>query len=261
MIAATLLLAFATTPTAFTFVGGAKVAIALTPDREVYHVGEAIQLTLTVANIGEQPLYGYMMLEPYMPSDLKSSALLYCRDGSACIEFLGKIRNVEYMDMEVTPIQLYPGQRQKSVFIAALNPKTKTLVADAAGDYELRWTTWGIHERRGHGPKVRGPELSASAFVRVLPVPASERAAFACYVENDLGQMAQYDEAYGDYTARLHQAAHSMLRRYGDSIYSDAVRRGFITALESRERRGRATPEDRERLAELRARVSARPLN
>jgi hypothetical protein len=258
MLVGKCLIALAFANGAFALSGGSSVAIDLATDRATYHVGEAIRLTLTIENTGDRSLFGYMVLEPYMPSDLRSSTLLYCREGAPCVEFLGKIRNVEYMDMEVTPIELGPGRRQKSQFVVALNPKTNALVADAPGDYEIRWTTWGIHDRRGDGPKVRGREVGASAFIRVLPMPPSEQAAYDLYVESKLAQMAQYDEAYGDYTDELRQAAHTMLVRFPNSIYADAVRIGFKKLLEGRVRRGRATEQDRTVLDELRVRSMVR---
>lgn len=237
---------------------GGQVKVELAADRDIYYVGEPVRLTLTVKNTGAEPLFGYMVLRPYLPRDLQSSMLTYCRTVEPCAEFLGSIRNAEEKELEVTPTTLEPGRQQQSGFVVALNPQNGALVLGTAGDYEFRWVTWGIHEARKYGPRVRGAALSASAFIRVLPVPKAEQAAHAFYVESKLALMAQYDEAYGEYTDDLRLAAHAMLSRYPNSLYSDAVRAGFMAALESRVRRGRATREDHERLAELRARAAGR---
>ncbi len=236
--------------------GGGRVAIELRADRDTYHVGEAVELTLTVKNVGDLTLVGYALLQPYLPPDLKSSLLSYCREDTPCVEFLGKIPNVEYMDMAASPITLAPGEQAQSQFVVAFNPAANDLVLGTPGDHEFRWVTWGLHERRGVGPRVRGQELSASAFVHVLPVPPAEQAAYAYYVEHGLAAMAQYDEDYFEYTENLRRSAHAMLKHFPSSIYADATRTGFRKHLESRARRGRATVEDQTVLADLRARAA-----
>jgi uncharacterized repeat protein (TIGR01451 family) len=234
---------------------GGSVALSLDSDQRSYHVGEAVTLTLTVTNTGHAPVFGYMTLRPYLPPDFKNSTLWYCRN-EACVEFLGAIPGIEEREMQINPMTLEPGRSHRSLFAVAYNPKTGSLVLDAPGDYEFRWVTWAIHDRRGLAPLVRGEEQRASAFVRVLPVPPSELAAYNYYVQHTLAELAQYDPGYFRYTDALHQAAHIMLARFPDSIYADAVRLGFRKLLESRVRRGRATPEDQAALIEMRARVT-----
>jgi hypothetical protein len=233
---------------------GGRVTLDLVPDRTVYHVGEAVRLTLTVRNVGAAPVFGYMRLKPYLPSGLKSSLLLYCRDREPCLEFLGKIPNVDKMNLAVTPNTLAAGARERSDFVVALNPANRHPVLEAPGEYEFRWVTWGIHERDAVSTRVRGRELSASAFIRVLPVPNAEHRAFAYYVENALGELAQFDPAYAEDQPGLRLAARTMLERYPDSIYAAAIRRGILELLELRALHGRVTPEEQELLAELRAR-------
>jgi hypothetical protein len=237
---------------------GGQVVVDLAADRETYHVGEAVQLTLTARNIGRKTVWGYVLLQPYLPRQLKSSTLVYCRGSAPCIEFLGEIPHIEEKNMAVLPVKLGPGQRQRSEFVAALNPKTRDLVLSEPGDYEFRWITWGIHERRGADPSTRGTEFSVSVFVRVLPVPPSELVAYSYYVESGLTKIAQYDLTYFDYDDKLRQAAHDMLVRYPGSIYSEAVGRGFAKLLDLRVLRGIATPEDAAVLTQLRTRAAER---
>ena len=256
MLIAYILALTATGTGAGTLPNGGRVVLELVTDRLTYHVGQAVELRLAVTNVGATTLFGYVLLEPYFSSQLQSSVLEYCHGGVACVEFQGDIPYVEEKNIVILPVKLESRQVQSSSFVVALNPKTKALVLDKAGDYELRWTTWGIHERRDLGPNVRGPGFSASAFVRVLPVPPSEQAAYDYYVEHSLPEIAQYNEAYFRYRDEIRLAAHTMLTRFPDSIYADAVRIGFKKLLESRVRRGRATDEDRAALDDLRARLA-----
>lgn len=234
---------------------GGLVSVSLTSDRSVYHVGDAVTLTLTVTNTDDKPLFGYMALRPYLPRAFKNSTLLYCRD-EVCLEFLAEMPGIEESDMQINPMTLEPGRAHRSEFVVAYNPKTHSMVLDAPGDYEFRWVTWAIHNRRGIAPLARGEERSASAFVRVLPVPPSELAAYDYYVAHKLAELAQYDQEYFRYSDELRQAAHAMLTRFPDSIYADAVRIGFKKLLERRVRRGQATDEDRAALDDLRARAA-----
>lgn len=234
------------------------VELELISDRSTYQVGEPVQLALVVKNASDAPLFGYPWLQPYWPASLRSASLLYCRSAMGCVEFLARIPNIDLIETTVPLVRLAPGARERSEFGVAFNPASRRLVLDQPGDYEIRWVTWGLHARDGVGPLVRGSELQASVFIRVLPVPVSEREAFTYYAANDLGELAQYDPSYFVATDKLRLAAHGLLARYPDSAYAAAIRRGFFEWLEHRARAGQATPEDLERLAELRARRSGR---
>lgn len=237
---------------------GVQPDIELTTDRDSYYVGEPVRLTLTVTNTGDAPVVGYMLLQPYLPAALRTSRLLYRREDEAMAEFLGQIPGGEERCMVVVPTQLPPGKRQRSEFVVAVNPMTQQFVLDAPGNYEFRWTTWGIHDRPGASTRARGPELSAVAVIRVLPVPPSERKPFEFYVENKLGELAQLDLAYGVNKEELRLAGKAMRRHYPHSAYADAIQGGLLTSLESVARQGRASAEEQELIAELRARLARR---
>lgn len=64
----------------------ARADLSLTTDRSAYYVGEPVQLRLAVANTDDVPLFGHVLLAPYLPDELKSSALNYCREGGPCEE-------------------------------------------------------------------------------------------------------------------------------------------------------------------------------
>lgn len=234
------------------------VELRLVSDRGTYYVGEPVRLTLTIENRSETPVFGYLWLQPYLPKNLRSSALLYCRGDDACVEFLGRIPNVELIELNVSPRPLAPGSQEQSRFAAALNPENQHLVLDVPGDYEFRWVTWGIHECDGVSTRVRGKELGASAFVRVLPVPKEEHEAFEYYSKNQLGELAQFDRAYSKERPEWRVTARTMLERYPNSIYAAAIHGGFLDVLEIAALQGRVTPEERGLLADLRSRHSER---
>ncbi len=233
-----------------------QVEILLSAERETYTVGEPVRLILSVKNAGDTPIFGFPFLQPYLPDDLRSAALSYCRSGETCEEFLGRIPGAERMDMALVPMRIDPGREVRSTFVVALNPLNRRLVLETPGEYEFRWVSRGLHAVEGVTPRTQGIERSVSAHVSAQPVPPSEVEAFEFYAAHGLAQLAQYEPQYVVIDASTLQAGQEMLVRHAHSIYAGAIVRGMISVLGSLERRGKASIDDTALLVRLRKQES-----
>lgn len=233
----------------------AIVKVALESDRPTYHVGEALSLTLTVRNEGATPVFGHLRLAPYHPDWAKTAVLEYARrDATASnwTEFVGSVPGIEFKCLEFSPGELAAGKHVQSRLLVSLNPKDGQLVLSTPGDYEIRWRTRGIHTTPGVSSKELGPDISVSAYVRVLPVPPSEMAAFGVYLAGGLARVAQYDPQYCEITPEQIRAAAQFAERFPDSLYTATLRQPLlIRFLRARVSSGDATTDERQLLQRL----------
>lgn len=227
------------------------VSLTLRTDRGSYWAGEPMVLTMAVRNETSERIWGFFHLG-------QEETQVEIRRGAGPFETVAFSRSVHevfpHIDVARAPSTLDPGQSRDFRDVLTMNVRTRDLLLDAPGDYEVKVRCWPYLGRPN------APSLETNTVrIRVDAPPSGQAAALSEFRRNGLALLVQSPMGYSDHEPAVVERAIAFIDRHIHGPYADHVRAALLEALRHRVNGNRATTNERTVYERLKAELTREP--